>query len=205
MELEHAALSLRPLRHIRPKHLWVWAAALVLGCSAAGAAPLTLTIANPDRIGMAGASEIFAGTITNNTGGSLKASDLFLNFAGYDAANVTLTQLLGAPDFAIADGDTSSFADLFSFYLEAAAPIPATFFADVVVEDPNNNVSDTLTVSVRTVPEPGTYGLAGLALFAVYLARWRSTASRKSVRPDAAGPSANSSATCAAWNGGASC
>ena len=203
MKLEHPANPLGSARDRRPKHLraWVFAAALVLACSAAGAAPLTLTIANPDRIGVPGGSEIFSGTITNNTGGSLNASDLFLNFASYDFGNVTLAQLLGAPDFPIADGTTSSFTDLFSFDLAATAPIPATFYADVVVEDPNNNLSDTVTVSVRTVPEPGTYGLAGLALFAAYLARSRSMAQRRSARSE----DEHSVVTRATCNGGASC
>lgn len=197
MKLEQAV---SPVARKRSRFTGLRAIAVVLlFCSGlAGAAPLTLTIANPDRISLPGASEIFSGTITNNTGASLNASDLFLDFAGYDAVQVTLTQLLGASDFSIADGATSSFTDLFRFDLGAAAPVPATFFADVVVQDANNDFSDVATVSVRTVTEPGAPGLAGLALIAGWL-------SRRGRRPQDRPASALPRSSAAERDGGSSC
>ena len=177
----------------QPLRLWAaWSCAwaLLLACSVAAAAPLSLSIINPDRIGVPGGSEIFAGTITNNTGSDLNASDLFLNFAGYDAANVSLTQLLGLPDFVIADASTSAIADLFRFDLAASTP-PATYYADVVVEDINNNFSDPVTVSV-TVPEPGSLALSVLALVAGGMS-WRR---RDKGAPDAASSAAHGGRSC---------
>ena len=181
------------------------ALALALGCGGAGAAPLTLAITNPDRIGVPGTPETFSGTITNDTGVDLNASDLFLDFAGYDAAHVTLTQLLGVPDFVIPGGSTSSFTDLFVFDLGITAAVPATFFADVVVEDVNNDFSDPVTVSVTTVPEPGSLGLGGLALLAAGLTWMRSVAARRSGRRHDAAPSSRSELALAAARGGSSC
>ena len=181
------------------------ALALLLCCGVAGAAPLTLTIANPDRVGRPGTTEVFSGTISNNTGGSLNASDLFLDFGGYDAADVTLAQLLGAPDFMIADGATSSFTDLFQFDLSAAAAVPATFFADVVVQDSNNDFSDVATVSVRTVPEPGTFGLAGLALIAAGVSRTAAAARRRAARPQDPSALPTAAASVAERRGDTSC
>lgn len=178
---------------------------LLLSFSVAGAAPLTLKITNPDRIGLPGTSEVFSGTIANNTGVSLNASDLFLDFSGYDVGFVTLTQLLGAPGFAIADGTVSSFNDLFRFDLGAAAQVPATFFADVVVQDVNNNFSDVTTVSVSTVPEPGIYGLTGLALIAGYFTRAAAATRRRAARLEDPSASATSRGSVALCNGGTSC
>ena len=183
----------------------IGALALLLCCAMAGAVPLTLTITNPDRIGRPGTSEVFSGTIANNTGGSLNASDLFLDFGGYDAVDVTLTQLLGVPDFVIADGATSSFTDLFQFDLGASALVPAIFFADVVVQDSNNDFSDVATVSVRTVPEPGTYGLAGLALIAACVTRLAAAKRRQVVRQDDLPASSAPGALTAICTGGPSC
>lgn len=210
MKLEHAVNPVDRKcvdRGKRSRSAGVQAAVLgLLFCfSVAGAAPLTLTITNPDRIGLPGTSEVFSGAITNNTGGSLNASDLFLDFGGYDVGFVMLIQLLGAPDFVIADGATSSFNDLFRFDLSAAAQVPATFFADVVVQDVNNNFSDVTTVSVSTVPEPGTYGLAGLALIAGCLTRAAAAARRRAARPQDVSASAISGGSVAVCNGGTSC
>ena len=68
---------------------------------------LILDVLNPFRINQPGSVYTFDGQITNNTGASLNASDLFLNFAGYDPTAITPNQLLGSPDFVIPTGDTS--------------------------------------------------------------------------------------------------
>ena len=93
------------------------------------------------------------------------ASDLFLNFANFDPLVVSLTQLLGSPDFVINDGDTSPTVDLFSFDLAPTAAAGTTYVADVFVQDGNNppNFSNIVTVSVK-VPEPATAALFGIGL-----------------------------------------
>src|SRR5271166_6041944 len=49
----------------------------------------------------------FDGTVTNNSGGDLNASDFFFNFSGYDPTSVNPNQDLGFPDFLIPIGTTS--------------------------------------------------------------------------------------------------
>jgi len=48
------------------------------------AAPLGLDVLNPTRVVAPTSVELYQGTITNDTGGDLMASDLFLNFFGFD-------------------------------------------------------------------------------------------------------------------------
>jgi hypothetical protein len=158
---------------------WVCAVTLAGTSMVCSAAPWTLSIQDPDRIGAPGATLDFWGTITNASGVDFNASDLFLNFAGFDPSVVTLTQVLGAPDLSIPAGTTSGPIDLFQFTLDAAAPGPATYFSDVTLEDPNNNVSDVVTVSVR-VPEPSTWTMVAAALLAGWVARRRPGSGRPS-------------------------
>jgi hypothetical protein len=146
----------------------------VLGCfflfyaTIAAALPFTLTINQPDRIGFPGDTEIFAGTITNNTGADVIASNLFLDISGYDPTVVSLVQLLGSPDFSIANGDTSAMVDLFSLTLNLLAVPGTAYFADIFVQDGNNpaNFSNIVTVS-KFVPEPATLALIGIGLLAI--------------------------------------
>jgi hypothetical protein len=129
-------------------------------------AQLTLDIFNPDRIASPNSTNTFSGTIRNDTGQPLDAAaDLFLNFNGFDSTVVTLTQLLGTPDFPLPDGTTSPPVDLFSFMLGPGALAGHTYFADVTVEDTFNDISNVVTVS-ETVPEPGTLLLLGAGLAA---------------------------------------
>lgn len=141
---------------------------LYLNSAICTAFPITLTVIQPDRIGQANSTEIFSGAITNNTGSDLLASDLFLDFSGFDPAVITVTQLLGSPDFLIADGATSSTFDFFSFTLGSNAVAGVTYFADLFVQDGSilPNTSNIVTVSVQ-VPEPGAFALfaAGLVAF----------------------------------------
>lgn len=128
------------------------------------AAPLTLHIQNPDRYGAVGTTQTFSGTIGNDTGADILASDLFLNFSGFDFSVVSLNQLLGAPDFLIANSTTSALSPLFEFTLSNSAAVPTTYFTDVVLQDVNGHLSDVVTVSVSTVPEPSTWMLVVAAL-----------------------------------------
>jgi hypothetical protein len=141
---------------------------LYLYASVASALPFTLTINQPDRLASAGSTSLFSGTIANNSGGSVLASDLFLDFSGFDPLVVSLTQLLGSPDFVIADGATSSTVDLFTLDPASTALGGLTYFADVFVQDGSNpaNFSNLATVSVTVVPEPATVMLFGIGLLA---------------------------------------
>jgi hypothetical protein len=141
------------------------------------AEPIDLSIINPMRIGAPGEVETFQGTITNNTGAALDSTDLFLNFSGYDPANVTLDQLLGLTSFSIPDGVMSGVVDLFTFSLANTAVVPATYPADVVLESSDGDVAPTQTVSVstgvNTIPEPGSLALTAMALLALFLGALR--------------------------------
>src|SRR6186997_3253102 len=73
--------------------LLFWAG--IASCWTEASAELSFTVLNPDRTAVAGGSETFLGTITNNTGASLSSQDLFLNFSGFDPAHLSISQLLG--------------------------------------------------------------------------------------------------------------
>jgi len=66
----------------------------------ARAEPIKLQLAAPP-IAQPGDVVTFEGTITNTTGVTLTASDLFLNFSGYDPSVFAFTQLLGVSDFVL--------------------------------------------------------------------------------------------------------
>ena len=121
------------------------------------ASDLDFSILDPNQTGFPGGSNLFQGTITNNTGGDLESTDLFFNFSGYDFVHVTLNQILGNTLFDIPNGTTSALTDLFSFDLAPGAPTPAIYPAQVTLEDINNDLSGVQTVTVSTlVPEPGS-------------------------------------------------
>ncbi len=160
------------MKSFRFQYAFLVAAALPFSNFVLYAAPtdLTLSISNPNRIGAPGDVETFQGTITNNTGVALDSTDLFLNFSGYDAVNVTLDQLLGLTSFPIPNGSTTSVVDLFTFALGPAAAVPQTYPVDVVLESVNNDLSGTEIASVSTVtPEPGALPLAAVGLVALLL------------------------------------
>ena len=119
------------------------------------AAPLTLDVIAPHRVGPPGSYE-FSGTITNNTGTALLATDLFFDFANFDPSVASLSQVLGVPDFLIPDGTTSSEVPLFDLIIDGNAG-PGKYVADAVLQDANGNQSDSVQVSVTVgsaVPEP---------------------------------------------------
>ena len=106
-----------------------------------------------------GGTVVFEGTVTNDSGANLAASDFFFNFFGFNRA-VTPTQLLGTPDFALPNGSTSAAVDLFSVTV-GAAPNGAKFTIEVSLEDVNSDLSSSQTVSVTVsgtavVPEPAS-------------------------------------------------
>lgn len=141
------------------------------------AAPIDLTILNPNQTGSAGDVITFQGTITNNSGADLDSTDLFLDFFGYDPMNVQLDQLLGMTSFTIPDGTTSPVVDLFTFSLATTAG-PGTYWADVVLQDASGDASDTNVVSVTITPEPSSIALmlAGACGILLLRKRWLTTA-----------------------------
>ena len=74
------------LKHVRLRAT-IWLLGINAVALAVRADPLTLSIDQPDRLRILhAATVIFTGSITNNTGTDLDvASELFLNFAGFDA------------------------------------------------------------------------------------------------------------------------
>ena len=112
-----------------------------------------------------GGTVTFTGKITNDSGGDLNASDFFFNFANFDFSSVTPNQLLSPPvDVLIPNGTTSGVLDLFNVMLGSVAA-GSTFFMDVQLEDINNDLSATQTVtvavpgSVVSTPEPASLTL----------------------------------------------
>src|SRR5581483_10393682 len=139
---------------------------------------LSMQIVDPFQINTPGTTYTFSGTITNMTGADLESTDLFLNFDGYDPVNINPNQVLGATDFNIPNGATSSVIDLFTLDLSPAADPAATYYTDVTVEDfTTNNISDVQTAVIAPVPEPAGWTLLVCACTALAIrSRFRALA-----------------------------
>jgi hypothetical protein len=109
--------------------------------------------------GTSGGNLMFDGTVTNNSGSDLNASDFFFNFSGYDFMSVFPNQDLGvSSDFLIPNGTTSPIVALFDVTV-ADVPDGTSFPIQAQLEDVNNDLSATQTVTVSlspgtAVPEP---------------------------------------------------
>jgi hypothetical protein len=155
-------------------------ALLGLVLSVAHASTLSLNLLQPNITAPAGSTQIFKGTITNNTGAALDAAtDIFLNFENFDPTALTPIQLLGTPDFTIPEGTTSALVDLFSLVVDGALPQGEISSIDVVLEDGNGDLSSPATEMVTTgsggvtTPEPATGLVTMLVLMALLLGRRR--------------------------------
>ena len=129
-------------------------------------AALSFTVINPDRVSTPGATETFMGTITNDTDADLSSGDLFLNFSGFDPVNVTISPLLGDVSFTVGKGATSGPVDLFRATLGAATP-PGLYPIDMLLQSEDGDLSDSVTASLRVIPEPSTWVLLSIGLLLV--------------------------------------
>jgi PEP-CTERM motif len=137
------------------------------------AGDISFSLSSATLTASAGGTVSFDGTISNDSGGNLKASDFFFNFNGYDFSSVTPNQQLGVlSDFLIPNGSTSSVVELFDVTLGKVAA-GSRFPIQVQLEDSNGDLSAVESVTVSAAgsgtptptPEPCTLWLFGSGLF----------------------------------------
>src|SRR5271169_2881055 len=145
----------------------ILAVALLSAAVISNASSIDFTVDASILTSPAGGTATFFGTVTNNSGSALNASDFFFNFSGYDATSVTPSQDLAViiADFPIANGTTTSSVDLFSVAV-AALPNGTSFPIQVQLEDTPGDLStlQTVTVNVTAVPLPDSAMLLAAGL-----------------------------------------
>ena len=153
--------------------LYLFVSAVIwFGCGSgpARAGTISFTVSNMELAGSPGGTVTFDGTVTNDSGAALNASDSFFNFFGFDPTSVTPIQDLGiTKDFLISNGGTSALVALFDVQF-SASPSASSFPIQVQLEDINSDLSATQTVTVslsgaHTTPEPSTILLLSVGLF----------------------------------------
>jgi len=148
-----------------------WGACLAPSSFADG---ISFQLTESTLAGASGGTVTFTGTVTNNSGGDLNASDFFFNFFGFDPTAVTPNQDLGVSlDFLIPNGTTSALVALFDVTLGSGSE-GASFPLDALLEDINGDVTDSQVVTLSTsgppppppppVSEPSTFLLLASAL-----------------------------------------
>lgn len=126
---------------------------------------LDVSVTNPSQTASAGQTVVFSGTVTNDTGSDLTATDFFFDFFGYDP-ELDPNQLLGLTDFSIPDGTTTSIVELFSVTLGSpmgSGSFPVYFvLLDAYADE--SAVDKVTVVSGNAVPEPSTILLIAIGL-----------------------------------------
>lgn len=153
------------------RHLAALLVALLVALLAPGAQALPLLTLTPVQTTLsasAGESLSISGSIVNRSNGSLSATDLFLDFSGFDAGALTPWQLLGQVPFVIGSYAFRDNVALFTIDIAADAP-PGVQTLDVVLQDVSGNLSDVVSLTVlvdqvAAVPAPATLPLLLAAL-----------------------------------------
>jgi hypothetical protein len=142
----------------------------------AEAVGISFEVSNPSLTTRSGGTVTFDGTITNNSGGDLFASDFSFNFFGFNPDSVSPIQDLGVTtDFLIVQETTSPQVALFDVAL-GRLPVGSNFLMQVQLEDINSQLSGVQTVMVQVrgsavTPEPATIILFGTGLLAIAVRR----------------------------------
>ncbi|MBV9158051.1 MAG: PEP-CTERM sorting domain-containing protein [Acidobacteriaceae bacterium] len=139
----------------------------------ATAGTISFTLSATKLTGSPGSTVTFDGSVTNDSGGLLNASDFFFNFFGFDPTSVAPIQDLGiSKDFPIPNGTTSAVVPLFDVAI-SGSPSGSNFPIQVQLEDINSDLSLTQTVTVSlsgaSVPEPATIFLAAIGISVIIL------------------------------------
>ena len=167
-----------PRIRLIPRVLILAGLTLVVGVPSVWGDGISFQISSSSLSTSSGGTVTFEGTITNDSGGDLNASDFFFNFFGFDPTAVTPNQDVGAVvDFSIPNGTTSALVALFDVTL-GSVPNGSTFPIEVQLEDINLDLSASQTVTVTTggtppppMPEPSTLILLAGALAMLAAAR----------------------------------
>jgi hypothetical protein len=163
---------------VRALLLGVTCACLLALADSAKADGISFQLASSLLTTTSGGTVTFDGTVTNDSGADLNASDFSFNFFGYDFSSVNPIQDLGVvTDFLIPNGITSSVVALFDVTLDSV-PLGSSFPVEVQLEDINNDLSAVQTVSVSLpgsvpIPESATLILLATGLLATLIMRWK--------------------------------
>jgi hypothetical protein len=133
----------------------------------------------------------FEGTVTNNSGQDLAATDFFFNFPSFDVTSVFPTQDFGingdSASLLLPSGSTSPTVALFDITLGTVAP-NSSFTISVQLQDDtlNSDLSETQNVLVNVpgpgvTPEPATLLLAGSGLVGALVLRRKRKISNTSI------------------------
>jgi hypothetical protein len=145
---------------------------MLLGAACrANADPISFHLTSIQITTMSGATATFDGTVTNDSGVALNASDFFFNFLGFDPVSVNPIQDLGVTtDFLIPNGTTTSVVALFDVMLGAVpagsisrrAPVHGELLNWAKITMPHATVPPT---SDRPTANAGLAGLFGAERF----------------------------------------
>jgi hypothetical protein len=145
-------------------------------------ADLILELMPASATAIAGDTITFSGRITNTTGVTLNATDMFLNFNVFDPAIfLNFNQILGISDFVLPNNTFSPVVSLFDVLISPTAQT-GTYAFEITLQDINNISSNVVTadVAVTSVPESSSVFLLAVGITGLALARF---ADRRLRRP----------------------